>query len=128
MTSITAKCDRSVELRGFRSNLEILSCFVQAVGDVMSRKLQLNMSYNLFNSLTFEEKCKDGLSVGGTSWNVSWNVLIIRWTSLVLSTLDPCIRRDGLSELCEDAADLAEISSLQPDLTCGVVEYTGYDM
>ena len=57
------------------------------------------------NSLTFVEKCKDGFSVGGKSWNVSWNAFVMRRTSTVLFTLNPMVTRDDVTEWFEDATE-----------------------
>lgn len=41
------------------------------------------------NSLTFAAKNRDGFSVGGESWNASWNAVLVRWTCTVLFTVRP---------------------------------------
>ncbi len=64
---------------------------------------------NYNNSLTFVEKCKDGFSVGGKSWNVSWNVFFIRWTSTVLFTLNPGVKRDDVTKRFEDATEMHDM-------------------
>ena len=61
---------------------------------------------NSNNSLTFVEKCKDGFSVDGKSWKVSWNVFVMRWTSTVLFTLNPWGTRNDLTEWLEDATEM----------------------
>lgn len=55
------------------------------------------------NSLTFAEKCKDGFSVGGKSLNASWNVVVRRWISTVLFTLNPWVTKDDVTEWFAEA-------------------------
>lgn len=64
---------------------------------------------NYNNSLTFVEKCKDGFSVGGKSWNASWNLFFIRWTSTVLFILNPWVIKDDVTERFEDATELHDM-------------------
>lgn len=57
-------------------------------------------------SLTFVEKCRDGFSVDGKSWNVNWNVFVMKSTSTVLFTLNPWVTRSDIREIFVDANEM----------------------
>lgn len=88
VTSITAECSRSSELRGLPSYLETVSC-VRKRWCACEHGNTKQKSAPQKNSLTIEEKCSGGFSVGGTWLKESWNVSIARWTAAAFCTLSP---------------------------------------
>lgn len=105
VTSTTAKCIRSCEVRGCLSYLQTLSCKREAEKIRLCVEMTVLYSYSIKhlydnNVLTLVEKYNDGFSVGGKSWKVSWKMFCLRWTSTVLFIFIPWVTRGHRFSFC----------------------------